>query len=284
FGSRISLKGLTVSSRDLDPVILAPLDRREWDSLATFVMERLTDSLIMAAEAGIPPEYRPEHEELVAGRLISRRNGLRTVALRFYDQLAEVVVVHATDAPERGEIEYTADGSVTVKIFDAREDAEDDAPYFSRRFLPDETKEVRIYLHGGDDVATLRGEGRSGIRVRLIGGLGRNDVEGDLRALARLYDFDGPPTDLTYGPDTLFDRRPWHVEGDDTLPPRPDRGGNAAPIIDLRYYTGLGLVSSIGMDMHRYGFRTWPYARRTSFELQHAGAPSDTRFRVVADF
>src|SRR5690606_32965664 len=73
FGSRISLKGLTVSSRDLDPVILAPLDRREWDSLATFVMERLTDSLIMAAEAGIPPEYRPEREELVAGRLISRR-------------------------------------------------------------------------------------------------------------------------------------------------------------------------------------------------------------------
>lgn len=283
FGSRISLKGLTISSRELDNTILAPLDSAAWDSIATFVMERLTDSTIIAAETRIPPEYRPEREELVAGRLISRRNGLRTVALQFYAKLAQVVDVHGTDERDVARVEHHADGAVTVELLDGRKDRDDEDVYFSRRFVPGQTKEVRVYLHGEDDSVSVIGPARARIMVRVIGGEGENAAS-DGGALARLYEFEGPPVEVTYGPDTLFDRRPWRVEGGDTLPPLSDRGGKATPLIDLRYYSDLGLVTSIGMDMYRYAFRTWPYARRTRVELDHAGAPADTRFRLSGDF
>lgn len=283
FGSRISLKGLTVSSRELDNAILAPLDSAAWDSIATFVMAQITDSTIIAAEARIPPEYRPEREELVAGRLISRRNGLRTVALQFYSKLARVVDIHGTDERDLARVVHHDDGAVTVELLDGREADASEAPYFSRRFVPGQTSEVRVYLHGGNDSVAASGPQRTQVLVRVIGGEGENE-SGDTGALARLYEFEGPPVEVTYGPDTLFDRRPWRIEEGDTLPPLPDRGGKATPLVDLRYYSDLGLVTSVGMDMYRYAFRTWPYARRTRVELDHAGAPADTRLRIAADF
>ncbi|HEU5049719.1 MAG TPA: BamA/TamA family outer membrane protein [Gemmatimonadales bacterium] len=283
FGSQISLKGLTVSSRELDHVLLAPLDSAQWDSITSFVTERLTDSLIIAAEARIPPEYRPEREELVAGRLISRRDGLAHVSRQFYRKLAQVVDIHATDDADRALVEYEGNGAVTVEL-SAGKPSDADATYFRRRFLPHETSEVRVYLHGGEDSTTVRGAPTAGIVVRVIGGMGTNVAAGERLALARLYEFPSPQDEITYGPDTLFDRRPWRVEDGDTLPPRPDRGGNSAPIVDLRYYSDLGLVTSVGMNMYRYAFRTWPYARRTTLELDHAGAPADTRLRLATEF
>jgi hypothetical protein len=283
FGSSISLKGLTFNSRALDPAVLAPLDSAAWDSLATFVVSRLSDSLIRAAEAKLPAEYRPEREERVTSRLIARRNGLHAAAMTYYAMLARVVDVHGTDAPERARIDHGADGSVTVALADGRDDADDREPYFERRFVPGQTKEVRVYLHGGDDSVSVTGTERSRIVVRIIGGKGTNAVSGN-GELARLYDFPEPPEEFTYGPDTLFDRRPWRVEGNDTLPPLPDRGGSMAPAVDLRYYSDLGLVTSVGAHMTRYGFRTWPHARLTTLDLDHAWGPDDTRFRIGLDF
>ena len=282
FGRTISLKGLTFNSRTLDPAVLAPLDSAAWDSLANFVTARLSDSLIRFAEAQLPAEYRPEREERVTSRLIARRNALHATAMKYYAMLARVVDVHGTDEPERARIEYDADGGATVSLFDGREDAEGEDPYFERRFVPGQTREVRVYLHGGDDSVSVTGAERSRIVVRVIGGKGTNSVS-DAGELARLYDFPEPPEEFTYGPDTLFDRRPWRVEGKDTLPPLPDRGGSMAPVVDVRYYSDLGLVTSLGSRMTRYGFRTWPYARLTTVELDHAWGPNDTRFRVGMD-
>ena len=282
FGPSISLKGLTFNSRALDPAVLAPLDSAAWDSIATFVTSRLTDSLIRAAEAQLPTEYRFEREERVTGRLIARRNGLHAAAMKYYAMLARVVDVHGTDEPERARIEYEDDGAVTVSLFDAREDAEDDGPYFERRFVSGQTREVRVYLHGENDSVTVSGTESGGILVRVIGGKGENAAS-DAGELARLYDFPEAPEEFTYGPDTLFDRRPWRVEGRDTLPPLPDRGGAMAPAVDLRYYSDLGLITSVGSRMTRYGFRTWPYARLTTLELDHAFGPNDTRFRIGMD-
>ncbi|HEU4829141.1 MAG TPA: BamA/TamA family outer membrane protein [Gemmatimonadales bacterium] len=281
FAPTISLKGLTFNSRSLDPAVLAPLDSAAWDSLATFVVDRLSDSIIRSAESELPPEYRPEREERVTGRLIARRNGLHAAAMDYYRALALVVDVHGTDEPDRSRVAYAADGAVTISLY-AREEAEDDAPYFERRFVPGQTREVRVYLHGGDDTVSVSSAGRSDIVVRIIGGKGDNAVS-DAGGLARIYDFPEPPEEFTYGPDTLFDRRPWRVEDGDTLPPLPDRGGSMAPTVDVRYYTDLGLITSIGSRMTRYGFRTWPYARLTTLELDHAWGPNDTRFRIGMD-
>ena len=42
--------------------------------------------------------------------------------------------------------------------------------------MPNETSEVRVYLHGGGDSAIVRGSGERGIKLRLIGGKGDNQL------------------------------------------------------------------------------------------------------------
>ena len=51
-----------------------------------------------------------------------------------------------TDAADRATVVRTPDGYVDVRI-----QSGDNAPWFARRYNPAETREIRLYLHGGDD-------------------------------------------------------------------------------------------------------------------------------------
>jgi hypothetical protein len=78
------------------------------------------------------------------------------------------VDVHGTDAADRTEIRRQNDGSVDVRLLAL--DHPDDPPYFSRRFVSAETREVRVYLHGGADQVDSSGSGPPDIKVRVICG------------------------------------------------------------------------------------------------------------------
>ena len=61
--------------------------------------------------------------------------------------MAQTVDLHGTDASEKATIER-GEGFVTVTL-----QTGSDAPYYRRRFIPSETREIRLYLHDGDDQA-----------------------------------------------------------------------------------------------------------------------------------
>jgi hypothetical protein len=99
----------------------------------------------------------------------ARRDRLPQVASDFYDWLATEVDLHGTDEAERAIIDRNADGSVTVTLH-GKDEGEGAAPFIRRTFVPEETNEVRVYLHGGNDVAVIRGASNHDITVRVIGG------------------------------------------------------------------------------------------------------------------
>ena len=87
--------------------------------------------------------------------------------------MAHTIGLHATDKSEVATAER-GEGQVTVTL----READKQEPYFRRRFNADETREIRVYLHDGDDVATVTGSpSAAAIRVRLIGGNGNNRLE-----------------------------------------------------------------------------------------------------------
>jgi len=286
-----NLQGLTLNGRELDLGLLNDLDRATWDSVAQSVRARLTDAVIDSAMRTMPPEY----QRLTGGRIDSllkiRRDALPAVADRFYALLARVVDIHATDARDRAVVERDSAGGLRVQLFDARASRQNSSgrtPYFDRQFIRGETEEVRLYLHGGDDQAAVTGRGDRGIKLRIIGGKGDNalvdssHVAFDAHA-THLYDVGRGPHDITYGPDTLFSRRPQIVEDGDTLIPPPDFGKKMAPALRLRYLTDLGLVYGAGITVYQYGFRTRPYWYATSIWAERASGPNDTRVAASAD-
>jgi hypothetical protein len=143
------LRGLTRKASDMDARLLAGLDREVWDSIAAALTARLSDSAIADAIGQLPTSYYELVGADLEAKLRSRRDKLSDIASRFYGRLARVVDVHGTDGAERVEIVRQADGSVDIQLSPL--DRPQNPPYFIRHFVPDQTNEVRVYLHGGAD-------------------------------------------------------------------------------------------------------------------------------------
>ena len=273
-----SIKSLSGNSREVDNRLLAGLEKPVWDSVANALVRRITDAVIDSAVRQVPAEWR-HTAPAFAAKIKQRRDGLPAIATQFYRTLARLVDVHATDATDRATITYMDNGLVDVALQTGNE-----PPYFRRRFDARETAEVRLYLHDGDDVAVVRGNAPGGVRVRVIGGNGTNQLADSSSGarLARLYDV-GRTMGISYGPDslrdTLFDRRPWVKDTGAYEPPGRDYGSRFRPTAELAGGSGLGIVPQVGMKWTRYGFRKYPYA--SELELTAAYSTSVGGYRVV---
>jgi len=283
-GRYASVKSLSGNAREVDRRLLAGLEKPTWDSIATALTRRVTDAVIDSAVLRMPVEYRSAAPALAA-KLKQRRDGLSAIATKFYAELARVVDVHATDAPDRASVTYMAGGIAEVQLQSGNA-----APYFSRRFDPRETAEVRVYLHDGDDVAVVKGNAPYGVRVRVIGGNGTNEmvdsssVGGGHRA--SLYDV-GRIAGVNYGPDslrdTLFNRRPWVDDTGSFEPPPRDFGRRFKPTAGFGGGSGLGFVPQLGVQWTNHGFRKYPYSSRVGLEAEYSTRVSGYRVTLTGD-
>jgi hypothetical protein len=240
---RLPVAGLVWYSRDLDRELLTGLEWVTWDSVVSAVQARLGDAVIDSAAAEMPVSVGDEAKRHLAATLRSRRDRLHHAVRRFYLSLAAEADLHGTEAAERITVTGTPEGAVRVELAGSgREEAR------TRQFEPSETREVRIFAHGGADTVVTGGE-RAKVRVRVIGG------EGD-DALSRS---DGPNVRL-YQDGTEW--RPIPREGDPPLP--PDWGGRTTFLPVIGASSDAGIVLGANLTYVDYGFRKLPFASRTT--------------------
>lgn len=277
-----SLVGLVINGQFLDRRFLSDVPRPAWDSVARAVQARLSDEVIEDALRRMPPEhYALRGAEL--GRIFrARRDALPEVSAQFYRMLALEPEVRATDKPERAVVRRLPGGGVEVALHEVKDGEPARAPYYRRTFSPAETREVRIFLQGGDDQAVVEGASDGGIKVRVIGGGGDDRMEDRGRGARTLFYDDRGENLFVRGEGTRVDERsyesPEWQRGGLQDPPR-DWGGSSSL---LRPYGGwrsnVGVIVGGGPAMTRYGFRRHPWARRS--HLRVLWAPLETRFGV----
>lgn len=301
-GTYEPLAGLTYMTRDMDRRLLVELPRERWDSVVTALQTQLTDDVLRTAAGRLPDEWEPYAADALFSGLQARRQGLRDVAAEFFAMVSHEADVHATAEAELAEVERLADGSVEVRLYGpealasrtvaaispsppadrvGRSAAASGAPYFQRRFLPSETREVRLYMLAGDDVVRVTGSAPQSISVRVIGG-GGDDLLVDSSAVAqggwatRFYTAHGDDR-VVRGAGTRVDTR----EFDEVLPGRPLDLAERAPDPDEESDEGDGedseedaadkggLEEPVADRLQRPAYRDW-------------GARSG--FRPAADF
>jgi hypothetical protein len=269
-----NLYGLVHNAQRLDRRILPELAASVWDSTAADLRARISDGVIAAAVRRMPPEYVSIGGPALEAKLRARRDSLPEVARALYALLATEVDVHGTDEDDRAEIVRAGDGSVHVRLASGASGE----PYFERRFRPGETREVRVYLRGGQDHARVEGAG-SAITVRVIGG-GGDDLLEDRSPARRgaptlLYDDRGSNRFVT-GPGTGVDVRPFTPPGagsaaENNAPPPRDWGDSRsgfAPRAEWR--SMIGPVVGGGPVWSRHGFRRFPFATRRELAVLYA--------------
>ncbi len=286
------MRNLTWNARDLDRRLLVDLERPVWDSIAGGLQARLTDSVIETAVERLPAAYRPLNGDALARALRRRRDRLRGASNAFYELLARHVDVHATDEDELVEVVRRDDALMEVTI---RSGASN--PYYRRRLVGNETEEVRLYLHGGDDSVVVRGDAEHSITLRVIGGGGDDVMIDSSRVRAggtktRFYDDRGNNTFLT-GPRTAVDRsepnpRPV-AEGfappppAGFSPPPPDWGELWMPLPWSYYDTDIGWFLGAGVMLKKYGFRKIPYKYSARIRAGYATAERTGRVEFAFD-
>lgn len=265
FRRKYDLEGLTRSAWEIDHSLLVGLERPQWDSVTAFVRASVTDAVIDEAIGRLPPEFRGERAAEIADILRWRRDHIAEVADGFYRRLATEVDVRATDMNDLARIERVAPALLRVRLYPR---GADDAPagdaYFDRTFHEEDTHEVRVYLHGGDDLATVTGEGGNSVMVRVIGGGGDDRLENlsPIRGLTAFYD-DRDENEFVTGGHTPVDRRAYDglnrievIEGTDDR----DWGAVRSWIPTVDYQSTEGPVLGIVRRHTRFGFRQTPYA------------------------
>src|SRR5678815_2188045 len=157
FKGKYDMEGLLWESYNIDRRLLKRITKADADQIGIRVRNAIDDSAIEKAIAALPPEWRArtKKKKKLRSRLRARRDLIPKTASDFYDWLATEVDVHGTDQAERAVIERLADGRLTVTI-QGKNESRNATPFFIRTFVPGETREVRVFLHGGNDVATVR--------------------------------------------------------------------------------------------------------------------------------
>jgi len=175
-----SMEGLTLHGWEQDRWLLAGLDWLTWEAVAKDLQRRLSDQVIDDAINAMPPEYVVLDGERLRRDLRGRRDKLVEAARAYYEHLSTVVTIHATNAAERVQIEWTLDDNLLIKIWDlSQRDNPDAAPVFARRIESKDTDEVRVYLKGGDDDVTVLGD-PGNITLRLVSDTGKKRIDDHL--------------------------------------------------------------------------------------------------------
>ena len=257
---------LHYQARFTDRLFLTELERTVWDSIAADLAARITDDVIERAVARLPNEVQAIDGAFFISTLEARRDALPQIASELYELLALEPYVHASGVDDVAEIAASA-GGVTVTIRAA--DDPGAGPYFRRSFLEEETKDLRIYLHEGDDRAVVSGEGRSPIRVNIVGGPGDDTFEFESGVKnVHLYDQYGTNRVAGSSDGVGINGRRYtetpHVPDKGTRAPPRHWGSFGFPFFTAGFTPDVGLFGGASYEWIDYGFRKDPYASAVS--------------------
>jgi hypothetical protein len=258
---------LNWNARAIDRRLLAPLDAAAWTVAAATLQQQLDDATLREAVHAMPEPYVHVDGARLLAALRTRRDNLPMAAAAYYRVLAREVDVEATDARDIVRIVSDSSGAITLSMYaepteERREDAD---AWFQRRFLPGETEEVRIFLHGGDDRLTIVGCADGPIRLRIIGGPGRDTVhDATSSGYGRVLAYDDP--------DGVVIESATRVRVDERMYESPSQPAARAPRDwgswsfvqrGLGYAPQNGVLLSANHTRIDYGFRHDPFRSRS---------------------
>lgn len=290
------IQDMTWSGRHLDRKFLNRLSKAEWDSVTRFVINILTDSLISFAVRQMPgPMYDLEGKN-IESKLRERRDRLSEASEKFYRLCAAFVDVRMSDKNEYAEIIRLNDSIVDLTIWKHSKESSEKkgAPLFSRRFFTGETKEIRLYLLGGDDDARIMGEVDRSIEIHIDGGGGKDEivdssiVHGWIAGVVPIpsaetktliYD-SGKKSELTPGASSCVIKHKFERPKNDTAVYEPvrDYGHDFRPLGVAAYNSVDGVVIGGGQTLYGYGVKYDPFHYK--MDLSGAYATGHNAFRV----
>lgn len=258
------LPGVVWAGKYFDRSFLHELSREDFTNEATALQVALSDEVIRSAFLDWPVQIDVIDGEEIRKALMARRDDLPAYAEQFYDHLSPEVDIPVTDDEDRIVIHAPDDDHLQVTAY--RHAGKLMQPFYNRIFLDKETKEVRIYGLAKADTFQLSGDGNPSIRIRTIGGSGKDVVINDARRL-RAIAHDLPGNMQLQGDrivkrindrpfNNTYDRSDWKLDRSFHFP-------------FPAYFTDEGFGLTYNFWWLKHGFRSDPYQSKHALAFSY---------------
>ncbi|MCB9069486.1 MAG: BamA/TamA family outer membrane protein [Calditrichae bacterium] len=267
---------ITFQARHTDRLFLNALTAADFTETAVDFVAAMTDSVIESAVQQVPQEIFQISGPALIETLKKRRKMIPEAAAYFYKNLAKTPEITGHDLPEILEIDRSKSGEVSVKISPANST---ETSVYERTFFPGETREIRIFLFGGDDQIITSGDAEKRIRVRVIGGSGADIVQNDAPGNLQIYDLAGNTTiSGTHSPNFISGKIDSVINWHEYQPKTLSRGQMGEFFPQIAYNADDGFILGMGHKREFYSFRRAPYAAKLRLNGSFATETSAVRF------
>jgi hypothetical protein len=280
------VKTWNYNARFFDRYFLTELSREDWAEQVAAVQDKLTPVLVASAIKRMPPEIYKQNAVELGDILNARVKNLQQIADAYYTFLAQTVEVPASDKRELFQLTHQANGDIDLEVSNIKKDSTAGRTVFHRLFKNEETKEIRIYGFAGDDVFKVTGTVPSDIKVRMVGGDGKDSFELEKSLKNRPKNF-------------VYDRKDQASElpsaslamiklANDTLVNSYDKKSflydQLGPLFRLNYSVDQGFQPGVGLIYEKQGFRKLPYAFHNELWLNYATGRKAFHITYSGDF
>ena len=188
-----NVKYLGFNARHFDRHFTNQMDKNDWVEIANELQNNITNDAIEESIASLPLAIQNLRGEAYKRKLKNRRADLPEYAKELYHEVAKYVNVPGTNKKDRYEVIRNQDNSTDVTVFDLNNEGEKTRVTYKRKFMAEETKEIRLYALDGKDQIQISGEQSMGPLVRVISGKGEDQViddskVGGARKKTKVYD------------------------------------------------------------------------------------------------
>ena len=286
-------KGLNQTALSNYRTFLGAVTREQWVAQAQYMKEHLTNEVIEKAfRDKWPKEIYDLHAAEIMAKLKSRRDLLPDLAAKYADVVARIVEVRGTHKNEKFTVERQANGNVHLTVRKITKEGKVTKVLYDRMIEHRVTDELRLYGISGHDVFDIKGSGSKGIKLRVVGGTGRDTITDNSHVSGflhktQVYDADtgnvitaGKETRLRLeaGPDVNRYDHPKRFDLKDY------RLNYTGPALFFGFNIDDGLLLGGGITHRRYGFRRDPFSSEQSLVANFAPARDAYNFKYTGQF
>ena len=171
-----NMKGLTFNARYFDRSFLTEPDWAQWKLTIDSLKTLLSDEQIDNAMKSFPKEVQPLCADQTANILKKRRDNLEIMAREHYLALAKMVNIVGTNKNDLFEVNRKDNDQTEVSVYELSKKHKQKQRFYHRVFTTNETNEIRLYGLNGDDYFKLDGKVETGIKIRVVGGKGKDTI------------------------------------------------------------------------------------------------------------
>lgn len=182
-----NVKWLNREPYPMDLAFLKTAEEKDWVEQAKFIQENLSDSDIDAAFKSLPKEVQDQTIEEIKRKLKSRKRELQKYAIRYSDVLSKTIMIAGTDKKDKFVLNHNHKKGIELQVFRIKK--EGDELIYTKNISDAKTRNLWIYGLDDNDVFEVKGDQRSKIKIRLIGGQNNDTYNIENGRKVIVYDF-----------------------------------------------------------------------------------------------